>query len=421
MTGLEIAGAPGRIPLIGHAIEVLRDPFAFLNSLSTHGDLVSIKPGPFTAVVVCDPKLLREVLLNDRVFDKGGPIFDRTREAIGHGLLASAHQGHRRQRRLIQPAFAATRLRGYSETMSEQIARRVGSWHAGQTIDVLAETFAITTSISSALLFTDTLPPSEHRQLIEDFAVVNQNITKRVIVSGWLNSIPTAGNRRYDRTRLRLRRTIRQIIVTRRSSDTDYGDLLSMIVAAGEGVAATAGNERGLSEDESIDEIISIFIAAVETTGLTLAWALYLVSQNTGVRERLQAEVDTTVTDGIARTEDLEKLKVANRVILETLRLYPPAWFFTRICTTPTTLRGCPIPAGSVIACSPYLIHHRADLHPHPETFDPDRWESGTSDLAPSSSFSPSGRVPGNASVTPSASPKPPSPSPPSRPAGTQT
>ncbi|NEA77099.1 cytochrome P450, partial [Streptomyces sp. SID13588] len=37
-------------------------------------------------------------------------------------------------------------------------------------------------------------------------------------------------------------------------------------------------------------------------------------------------------------------------------------------------LGGHALPAGTTIIYSPYQVHRRADLYPHPDRFDPDRW-----------------------------------------------
>jgi hypothetical protein len=85
-TGSTVATAPGALPLLGHTLSLLRSPLRFLTSLSAHGDLVRIRIGPIEGIVVCTPELVRHVLLNDRIFDRDGPFFDRSREAFGDGL-----------------------------------------------------------------------------------------------------------------------------------------------------------------------------------------------------------------------------------------------------------------------------------------------------------------------------------------------
>ncbi|MEU4115641.1 cytochrome P450 [Kitasatospora sp. NPDC028055] len=100
-----MADLPGAWPLLGHMPALARDPLAFLAGLSDHGDLVRIKVGSQTAYAVCHPELVQRFLVEDRTFDKGGPVYDRLREITGDGLGTCPATAHRRQRRMIQPLF----------------------------------------------------------------------------------------------------------------------------------------------------------------------------------------------------------------------------------------------------------------------------------------------------------------------------
>jgi hypothetical protein len=60
---------------------LLREPLRFLSSLPACGDLVQIRIGPFRVIIVCDPALTRQVLLDDRSFDKGGMANDKVDSA----------------------------------------------------------------------------------------------------------------------------------------------------------------------------------------------------------------------------------------------------------------------------------------------------------------------------------------------------
>ncbi|MFJ3219609.1 hypothetical protein ACIPLC_27280 [Kitasatospora sp. NPDC086801] len=101
--------APGALPVIGHAHRFLRDPLGFLMSLPADSGLVSIGLGPISMVLVRDADLTRQVLLDDRVFDKGGVLFERARDVIGDNLVTVRHARHRGERRLHQPAFHPSR------------------------------------------------------------------------------------------------------------------------------------------------------------------------------------------------------------------------------------------------------------------------------------------------------------------------
>lgn len=98
--------------------------------------------------------------------------------------------------------------------------------------------------------------------------------------------------------------------------------------------------------------------------------------------------------DRPARVDDLPQLRVTSRIVTETLRLRPPAWLVTRTVTADTTLGDYPLPAGTIVVFSPYLIHHRPDQYRDPASFDPDRWtDARYSDYMPrpSNAFIPFG------------------------------
>jgi pentalenene oxygenase len=82
------------------------------------------------------------------------------------------------------------------------------------------------------------------------------------------------------------------------------------------------------------------------------------------------------------RHEHLPHLSTLQRVVAETFRIRPAAWMFSRVTVDETVLADCRIPAGSDILLSPYVLHHRADLFPDPERFDPSRWNDSARSLA---------------------------------------
>ncbi|MFI9201057.1 cytochrome P450 [Streptomyces sp. NPDC053048] len=387
------ATAPGALPLLGHAVPLLRGPLDFLSSLPARGDLVRVRIGPFRAVVVCDPELTRQVLLEDRAFDKGGPLYDRIREVGGNGLGTCPYREHRRQRRLIQPSFHPTRLPGYARVMTGQIATVTRSWHDGRTVDVLAEMMTLTARTAVATMFADGLPPSALGTVMDDFATVMAGITRRALMPAGPDRLPTPGNRRFVRAHARLRRTVRRIIAERRAERTDHGDLLSALLAARD--AAGGGAARGFSDAEIDDQILTFFIAGTETTASTLAWALHALGHHPRLARRLRAEADAVLGGAPATLEHLPRLDLTGRIVTESLRLYPPVWLLTRVATADTRLGGHTVPAGTTVAFSPYLLHRRPDLYADPGRFDPDRWsaagEAGPGAQRPRGAFVPFG------------------------------
>jgi pentalenene oxygenase len=142
-TELRFGRAPGAWPLLGHVVALQRRPLALLDSLPAHGDLVEVRLGPRPAYVVCHPGLARQVLTDLRGFDRTGLAYERLRTAMGNGLGSAAHQDHRRQRLIMQPAFRREHLRGYVSVMRQETAAAMESWHDGDSVDLVDETDAV--------------------------------------------------------------------------------------------------------------------------------------------------------------------------------------------------------------------------------------------------------------------------------------
>ncbi|SHN12682.1 hypothetical protein SAMN05216268_120100 [Streptomyces yunnanensis] len=79
-------------------------------------DVRQVRAGRTAVAVVTDPVLACQLLRDHRTFDKDGLFITQVRPLLGLGLLTCPHHEHRRQRRLIQPAFHHTRLAGYAQS-----------------------------------------------------------------------------------------------------------------------------------------------------------------------------------------------------------------------------------------------------------------------------------------------------------------
>ncbi|HEY2578766.1 MAG TPA: cytochrome P450 [Streptosporangiaceae bacterium] len=367
--------SPGALPLIGHALPLLRDPFSFLTSLPAYGDLTRIRLGPFSAILVCDPDLTRQVSLDDRTFDKGGILVDRAREMVGDGLIVCPRNQHRRLRRLTQPAFHHTKIPDYANTTAAHVAAASDQWRDGEVLNVPAQMLAILLDSVVQMLFSDTLPRETVHDLIEDFTVMVRGMFRRTVLPPALNRVPTPANRRYQRHIARLQQTVSGIVAQRRT-EADHNDLLSVILSTRDPEQPDGQPTTGLTDREVCDQVLSFLFAGSETTAATVAWALHLLAEHPAIEQRVHAEVDAVLAGGPADFSHLGDLDLTRRVVTETIRLYPAAWFITRHTTTDTTLGGHPIPAGTTVAFSPYLIHHRADIYHDPDAFDPDRWNA---------------------------------------------
>src|SRR3569833_2675404 len=127
---------PGRSPVLGHTVPLLRDPLKLFTSLPAHGDVVELRLGPLPVHVVTSPELSWQVLATDAdKFDKG-LVFDKMRPLFGDGLATSNGELNRRQRRLVMPAFGRARIAGYAETTMTKLADELASsWQPGEVVE----------------------------------------------------------------------------------------------------------------------------------------------------------------------------------------------------------------------------------------------------------------------------------------------
>ena len=110
--------------------------------------------------------------------------------------------------------------------------------------------------------------------------------------------------------------------------------------------------------------------SCLDTTSVTLTFALYLLAQNPEMQEYCVEEIRS-----VGKIENVEELIYCKAAILEALRLYPAAVRTNRSLTKPIELSGGFVaPEGTRINIPIWNIHRDEKNFPHPEDFRPDRW-----------------------------------------------
>lgn len=370
-SGYTVARARGDVPVLGHALHLWRRPLEFLRGLPAQGDLVEIAIGPKPAFLACHPDLVLRVLLEAKTFDKGGPLFEKARLLVGNGLVSSEWEDHRRQRRLLQPAFHASRMPGYTKLMVDEIDAVTGAWRNGEALDISDAMHALTLRITGRTMFSTKVGDRAIPEVAYCMPIIMRGVYTRMTAPfGWLEKIPTPGNRRFDAVRARMHGVIADTIEDQRQAAADRGDLLSILVSATDSETGT-----GLSDEEIYDQVMTLLIGGTETTGNTLSWVFHLLARHPDIEEQLHAEIDAALPGGrLPSFDDLPKLDFTWRVLNETLRMYPPAWLLTRTTTRSTDLGGQRIEPGTIVMYSPYALGHNPAIFSDPETYDPDRW-----------------------------------------------
>lgn len=367
-TTARFARAPGAWPLVGHSWPLHRDPLRFLAGLPAYGDLVEIRVGPARAVVVCDPELTHQVLTDLRTFDRTGMMYDRMRAAMGNGLASAVHAEHRRQRLIVQPAFHPRQLPGYTAVMRDKTAGLMARWRDGQCVDMVEEMFRLTLSVALGTLFSSHIDAGAADRLRDAFDVFLRGTYPRVTLPGF-HRLPLPMNRRYAVALRQWRTQVHDLIARYRAAGGDHDDLMGLLLTTPE----------PLTDAELSDQVALLLLAGGETTSSALSWSVYLLCRHPDLLAAVRDEADRVLAGRPVDPADLPKLELTGRVVLETLRLYPPSWVVLRSATTDTRLGGHLVRAGTMVLLSQYVLHRHPGLFARPERFEPDRWSAAVS------------------------------------------
>jgi cytochrome P450 len=362
---------PRGAPLVGSLLEMRRDILAFFTRLAReYGDLVRFRIGPNDAYLVSHPDLIKDVLVTHQHSFMKGRGLQWAKSFLGEGLLTSEGEFHRRQRRLSQPAFHRQRIQAYGQTMVEHTLRARERWSNGREIALDREMMALTMAIVGKTLF-DADVEGEAEEIGASLTTVVSFFPRFTLpFANQLQRLPLPSNRRFEEARRRLDATIYRMIAERRRSGEDRGDLLSMLLAARD----EEGDGTGMSDLQLRDELMTLFLAGQETTANALTWTFYQLSQNPLPEELLLAEVDQVLAGRPPSTGDLPRLHYTERVLAESMRLFPPAWGMGRRTLEEVTIGGYRLPRGAHVAMAPWVVHRDARFWPEPLRFDPERF-----------------------------------------------
>lgn len=371
-----------------HFKNLRNDPLAYLTHLfRSYGDIVSLRYYNYRIFFISRPDLIEEVLVNQAKKFHKGRILRANRRLFGNGLLTSEGDFWLRQRRLVQPAFHRARVASYAETMVRYTERHLETWRGGEVRDIHREMMRLTLQIVAKTLFdTDVAEDAQEvGRALEVLMQLNTNFRNLVLIPAW---VPTPQNVRSYFAVRRLDRIVYRIIEERRASGRDTGDLLSMLLHA--------QDEDGsrMTDRQLRDEAITLFLAGHETTAIALSWTWWLLAQHRQVEANLHAELEAQLAGRSPSMEDLPRLPYLERVLTESMRLYPPAWGMARTAIEDAEIGGYRIPKGAGISLAQWVVHRDPRWYENPEEFRPERWENDLIKKIPRFAYFPFGGGP---------------------------
>ena len=376
-------------PLVGNLPDFTKDRLGLLQRMAREDDVCGMHFGPFTAILYNKPEHVQSILVEHAYdFDKGLAIHHVFRPVIGDGIFSSEGDFHRHQRKLMAPPFQPRHIASYADSMGQYGEQIQQSWTDGAVIDVNRHMTNLTMSIIGKALF-DADVFTETDELGAAMTIITEYIAHALSTLlpppySW----PLPRNLRMHKAVQVVRNCIQRFIDGRCTNPTERNDFLSILLQARD----EEGNP--MSAEQVMAECATLFGAGHETTATALAWTWYLLCQHPERYHRVQQEVDSVLQGRTPTYEDLARLPYCLQVFKEAMRLYPPAYAFSRRALREVGIDSYRVPKGRVVLIAPYTLHRREEYFPDPEKFDPERFTPEREKRLPRYAYLPFGAGP---------------------------
>lgn len=351
---------PGPPPPKDDREPLRRDPLGLLARRVAEAGraLPRLRLAATTVVLLARPEHVREVLV-ERLDCIGKPQFLRAsnRGAWGDGLTTLEGEAWRARRACLRGVFGRERVRAHRAVARGHARRMVEGWRAGEVIDLRRALRALTAA--SAVRFVlgaelqgweragDPAPRATRVPLAEAYG---EDFT--AVATG---DVPLALTR--PRAPAAMPVTV-GIIEAAREHDGDRGDALSLLVAA------------GLPRAAIVDELVQMLFAGHHTVPTTLISLLRVLARDPGLARRVSTEAEAEGDP----LHDPAAPSLLERVLLETMRVHPPAPILYREVLAPFELAGERLEPGTALWVCTHVLHHDPRSFEHPERFDPERF-----------------------------------------------
>jgi cytochrome P450 len=380
------------LPLLPFIARFVRNPLRSLPRAVYEQPIVLYgKKRPLVAWVT-DPALTDMILVKDAArFPKTRLDRRVLKPVVGDGLLTAEGDHWRWQRKLASPLFRPADIIGYTPVMVDAAREQIARWHAkGSSIvsdlnnDMTDTTFAV---IARTILAG--IDEAEGAEIKRSGHAYLDPIAWEVAAA--LLLLPETwwhpGKRRMRQAAIDGRAVVQRLLEHRRQNGGDGDDLVARMLSA-----TNPNSGEPMTDEQLIDNLGTFLLAGHETTAKALTWTLYLLARAPEWQEKVHAEI-MAVTGGSPITSDqIPQLVITQRVLKESMRLYPPVPVMTRVnAHDDVEIGGKSLPAPTLIVLPIYAIHRHVELWDDPARFDPDRFLPERESTYPRTQFMPFG------------------------------
>lgn len=356
----DLPGDPG-LPLVGYTLHSMLNPIKFANNrYERYGEASWSNAFGIRMVSMFGPDA------NQFVFQNRNDLFSNNQgwdffigKFFHRGIMLLDFEEHRHHRRIMQNAFKKPVLVQYLSEMNDPIARGIGRWLPQDQFHVFTAIKKLTLDLATEVFMGHHLGPEANK--------LNKAFVDTVRAGTSFVRFPVPGGRwkkGLDGRKV-LEQFFRSKIAEKRRSQSN--DLFSQLCHA-----ETEEGER-FSDDDVVNHMIFLMMAAHDTTTITLCTMFYHLAKNPEWQEKLRQESRDLGKSSLDHS-DLDQLTGMTKVMKESLRLCSPVPSIPRKTVKDVVYKNTLIPKGTMIAVSPYFTHFMKEFWNNPYQFDPDRF-----------------------------------------------
>lgn len=346
-------------------------------------------------LVTTSPKALAEICTRNYEFIKPRQLMYFAGQILGPGLVLSEGDEHKRQRKLLMPAFAVKHIKDLypvfwekakevtdkmTELMKNDTSKEkelstfdIGAWASRAALDVI--TLAALGKDFGAIKDPETPLNRTYRTIFEPTRLLQIFATIRVVIPEWIvNIIPIKHNLAMERAAQTIKATCRDVIHAKqeklaKKELTDI-DILSIMVRS-----------QQIAEDGMVDQMMTFLAAGHETVSVGITWAIYMMCVHPDWQARLRAEVRKNLPSPLLNSEtsitstNIDQMPLLNAFCNEVIRYWPPIPMSVRTAACDTTILGHFVPKETRITIAITGTNRDKSLWgPDADQFKPQRW-----------------------------------------------
>lgn len=342
-----------------HAGFLTRADLAF-EMTEKYGGVVRF-PVPFKEIYfIADPDAIKRVMVDNSKNYVKTPDYRNLAEFLGEGLLTKNDEEWIKDRKLIQPLFTGKKLTAFVSVIRSETSSFFDSMKLHQDIDMDKAFSKLALKIIGKWALD--LDINKYDDDIAKILAIGQ---ERVSEKGWsLMNISsfyrTREEKVYQDALLKLKKITKELMRIADAQKSDTQNLYTLL------------KEAQKSEEEIIDHLITFFLAGHETMAVALGWTSHLLSIYPEIQSKLRDSLSEVKKD----TPSMETPPYLLQVIEESMRLYPPISFVSRMAKREDVIGGIRIKKGAILAICPWATHRSAKYWNEPLKMIPERFSA---------------------------------------------